>query len=146
MRLNVQSDYALRLLMHLDVNGNELTTIADVARRFGISKNHLMKIAQALGHHGFIETVRGRAGGLRLAGPADTISLGAVIRKIEGDFALVECLPGGSGQCIISPACRLTGIMREALQAFVDVLDGYTIADLTRNNSKLATLLRGEAA
>ena len=146
MRLNVQSDYALRLLMQLDVNGDELTTIADVARRFGISKNHLMKIAQALGHHGFIETVRGRAGGLRLAGPADQISLGAVIRKIEGDFALVECLPGGNGQCIISPACRLTGVMREALQAFLEVLDAYTIADLTRKNHKLAALLSGEAA
>ena len=111
MRLNAQSDYALRLLMQLAVNENKLTTIAEVAQRFRISRNHLMKIAQALGHHGFIETVRGRSGGLRLMTPPEEISIGAVIRKIEGDFALVECLPGGNGECIISSACRLTGIM-----------------------------------
>ena len=146
MRLNTQSDYALRLLMQLAVNQETLITISEVSERFRISRNHLMKIAQALGQHGFIESVRGRSGGLRLASPPEEISIGAVVRKMEGDFALVECLPGGSGQCIISSACRLTGIMSEALEAFLQVLDGYTINDLCGQNSKLAKILNMRAA
>ena len=146
MRLNTQSDYALRLLMQLTVNRDELVTISQVAERFRISRNHLMKIAQALGQHGFIETVRGRSGGLRLAAPPEEISVGAVVRKMEGDFALVDCLPGGNGQCIISSACRLTGIMSEALEAFLAVLDGYSLADLTGANAKLAKILSMKAA
>ena len=146
MRLNVQSDYALRLLMHLAVNGDELTTIAEVAKRFGVSRTHLMKIAQALGKHGFIETVRGRTGGLRLAHRPDQITIGNVVRKMESDMALVECLPGGNGCCIIAPACRLTGIMKEALEAFLAVLDGYSLADLTMNNAHLSKILGMQAA
>ena len=146
MRLNAQTDYALRLLMQLAVNQDALITISEVAERFRISRNHLMKIAQALGQRGFIETVRGRSGGLRLASPPEEISVGAVVRKMEGDFAVVECLPGGNGQCIISSACRLTGIMSEALEAFLQVLDGYTIGDLCGRNPKLAKILSMRAA
>ncbi|MEM7427938.1 MAG: Rrf2 family transcriptional regulator [Pseudomonadota bacterium] len=146
MRLNAQSDYALRLLMQLAVNPNALVTISEVAQRFRVSRNHLMKIAQALGHHGFIETVRGRSGGLRLSAPPQDISVGAVVRKMEGDFALVECLPGGNGQCIISSACQLTGILNEALDAFLSVLDSYTLADLTGANARLAKILSLRAA
>ena len=86
------------------------------------------------------------AGGLRLAAPPDEISIGAVVRKMEGDFALVECLPGGNGQCIISSACRLTSILAEALEAFLQVLDGYTIDDLCGENPKLAKILSMRAA
>ena len=83
---------------------------------------------------------------MRLASSAESISIGSVVRKMEGDFALVECLPGGNGQCVISSACRLTGIMGEALEAFLTVLDGHTIADLTGRNDRLVKILELRAA
>lgn len=146
MRLNVQSDYALRLLMDLAVNRDRLMTIADVAERFGISKNHLMKVANTLGRNGAIETVRGRAGGLRLGRPASEITVGEVVCCMEGDFAIVECFQGGKGQCLITPACRLKGVLHEAMEAFLAVLDRYTIEDLVKRNPALKALLDMEAA
>jgi Rrf2 family nitric oxide-sensitive transcriptional repressor len=146
MRLNLQSDYALRLLMHLAANDGELVTIKQVADRFRISQNHLMKVAHVLGREGFIQTVRGRSGGLRLARRPETIRIGDVVRRMEGDFALVECFPGGAAGCFIVPACRLKGVLREALEAFMSVLDRHTIGDLSANNPKLRKLLISEAA
>lgn len=145
MRLNLQSDYALRLLMQLATNTNTLCTIADVAACYGISRTHLMKVANTLGREGFIETVRGRAGGLRLARKANLIGIGEVVRKTEVDFALVECLQSGDN-CLLTPACRLKGVLAEATHAFITVLDNYTIADLIVNNGALRDLLILEAA
>ncbi len=144
MRLNVQTDYALRLLMHLAVNGQTLSTIADIAERYRISKNHLMKVAHILGKEGVIETVRGRSGGLRLAKKPDQIVIGKVVRLMEADLVLVECFQDGA--CVITPACRLKGILGEALKGFFDVLDQYTISDLVSRNKKLHGLLSVEAA
>lgn len=146
MRLNMQTDYALRLLMLLAVNTDALVTIAAVADRFSISRNHLMKVAHTLGKAGVVETVRGRAGGLRLARPASEIIVGDVVRQMEGDFALVECFQGGKGECLITPACRLKGALQEAMSAFLATLDGYSIRDLTTRNTPLASLLKTEAA
>ncbi len=146
MRLNLQSDYSLRLLMHLAANDGQLITIKQVAERFGISQNHLTKVAYLLGREGFIETVRGRSGGLRLARKPAAIRIGDVVRRMEADLALVECFPGGEGACFIVPACRLKGVLREALDAFLCVLDRYTIGDLCANNPKLRGLLSSEAA
>ncbi|PCI04403.1 MAG: BadM/Rrf2 family transcriptional regulator [Hyphomicrobiales bacterium] len=146
MRLNLQSDYALRLLMQLASNPDALCTIADIAQCYGISKNHLMKVANTLGRAGFIETVRGRSGGLRLARDADAIGIGAVVRKTEGDFALVECLQANKNNCLLTPSCRLKGILGEATEAFIAVLDTYTIADLVVDNSQLRDLLNLEVA
>ncbi|MCA8895685.1 MAG: RrF2 family transcriptional regulator [Agrobacterium albertimagni] len=146
MRLNVQSDYALRLLMHLAVNDDALVTIAEIASRFDISRAHLMKVAHILGQEGLIETVRGRSGGLRLARSAQDVSVGAVVRRMEGDFALVECFQGGKGECLITPACKLKGVLHEAMVAFLAVLDQYTIHDLVTRNSGLKKLLAFEAA
>ena len=97
MRLTVQTDYALRMLMYLAIHADSLVTIHDVAERYGISKNHLMKVAHGLGRAGFIETLRGRSGGLRLAKPAEDIPLGAVARHFEQGSALVECFPAATG-------------------------------------------------
>lgn len=146
MRLNLQTDYALRLLMHLAVNEDHLSTIAEVADRYAISKNHLMKVAHILGREGVIETVRGRSGGLRLARPAGKIIVGRIVRMMEADLALVECFQGGANECVITPACRLKGMLGEAVDAFLSVLDQYTIENLVRRNRKLQTLLRVEAA
>ncbi|WP_425408581.1 RrF2 family transcriptional regulator [Hyphococcus sp.] len=146
MRLNLQTDYALRMLMHLAVNTDRLCTIADIAARYAISKNHLMKVAHALGKEGYIETIRGRTGGLSLALPADEINIGEVVRKMEADFALVECFQGGAGECVITPACRLKNVLSEAVCAFFSVLDNYTLDDLVRRNAKLRLLLTEDAA
>lgn len=146
MRLNLQTDYALRLLMHLAVNEDRLCTIADIADRYGISKNHLMKVAHLLGREGFIETVRGRSGGLRLARAASEIVVGDVVRRMEADFAIVECFEGGAGECMITPACRLKGVLNEAVKAFLGALDGYSLGDLVRRNASLRALLEEEAA
>lgn len=145
MRLSLQSDYSLRLLMHLAVNPDRLVTIGEVATRFRISRNHLMKVAYLLGKEGLIETVRGRSGGLRLARKAESIGVGDVLRRMEGDMRLVDCFSGEPGACLISGACRLKGVLHEALDAFLAVLDRYTLADLA-TSPKLRALLHQEAA
>lgn len=146
MRLTLQTDYALRMMMHLAVMDGELVTIGDVAETFRISKNHLMKVAQALAHAGLVETVRGRSGGLRLARPADRIQVGAIVRRLEQQIALVDCFPGGNGTCRITPACQLKPALFRAREAFFAVLDEYTIHDLVSGNAGLKNILVGEAA
>ncbi len=144
MRLNLQTDYALRLLMHLAANSERLVRISDVADRFRISRNHLMKVAHLLGREGLIQTVRGRSGGLRLACSPQDIRVGDVVRRMEGGIHLVECFSEDGGGCLISGACRLKKALHEALRAFLAVLDGYTLADLVQS-PKLRVLLEVEA-
>tara|TARA_R110000787_G_scaffold214699_1_gene323888 strand:- start:173 stop:616 length:444 start_codon:yes stop_codon:yes gene_type:complete len=147
MRLNLQTDFALRTLMHLAINTDRRVTISEISETFGISRNHLMKVALALSHEGLVATERGRAGGLSLARAASDIPVGDVVRRMEGNAALVECFPGGAGGCRISPACRLRGALAEALEAFFATLDSYSIADLVRSNAPLHDLLAmGEPA
>jgi len=140
MRLSLYSDYALRVLMYLALQQERLPTISEIAEAYGISKNHLMKVAHQLGQQGYIETVRGRGGGLRLAKPAAEIRLGAVVRFTEQDLAVVECM-GDAGACILTPACALKGIVGEALQAFLGVFDDYSLADIVRPRRSLMALL-----
>jgi Rrf2 family nitric oxide-sensitive transcriptional repressor len=141
MRLTVYTDYALRLLMYLAVKDDGLATITEVAKSYGISKNHLMKVAYQLGVAGYVDTVRGRGGGLRLAKPVADINLGAVVRRTEPDMALVPCLKPIDAGCAIKRCCVLRRALEEAGAAFLDVLDGYTLADLTRPRTPLRKLL-----
>lgn len=128
MRLTNFSDYALRVLMYAAVRDGALVTIEETAGRYGISRTHLMKVANLLTRSGYLTAVRGRTGGLRLGKPPDKIGLGDVVRATEPDFDLVECFAGG--RCRITPNCRLRGVLGEALAAFVSTLDRYTLADL----------------
>ena len=146
MRLTVQTDYALRMLMHLACHAGALVTIHEIAERYGISKNHLMKVAHALGRAGHIEAIRGRNGGLRLARPAAKIPVGTVARHTEQNSPLVECFPGGSGGCLVMPHCRLKSVLAEAQEAFFTVVDRYTIHDLVKRNPALLELLAGDSA
>ncbi|PHQ69568.1 MAG: BadM/Rrf2 family transcriptional regulator [Sneathiella sp.] len=146
MRLNIQTDYALRILMHLAVSPERLVTIAEISARFDISKNHLMKVAHGLGHLGYIDTVRGRSGGLRLARAAKAIAVGQVVRDMEADFAIVECFRGWENNCRISGACRLNAILATGIDAFLGILDQYTLQTLVETNPALISVLNPEVA
>jgi Rrf2 family nitric oxide-sensitive transcriptional repressor len=140
MRLTLYADYALRLLMLLGLEPDRLVTIEEVADRFSISKNHLMKVAYQLGQAEYLETVRGRNGGLRLGKAPDQIVVGEVVRKMEPDFAVVEC-QNPAGYCKIAPCCTLRSAMKEAVEAFLEKLDQYTLENLLRPKAKLRRLL-----
>lgn len=129
MRLSTFSDYNLRVLMYLGVQSDRLATIAEIATVHEISESHLMKVVHQLGRSGYIETVRGKGGGMRLAKAPREIVLGDVIRQTEGEIAMAECFAEKSA-CRIESACRLKSILGEALNAMFLVLDDYTLADL----------------
>jgi Rrf2 family nitric oxide-sensitive transcriptional repressor len=141
MRLTSYSDYSLRLLMYAASKREGLVTIQGAADAYGISRNHLMKVAFDLGRLGYLETVRGRGGGLRLARAPEAIGLGALLRQTEEDFRIVECFDPATNGCVISRACRLKGILKEATDAWLAVMDRYTLADLTGRNPALARQL-----
>ncbi|CAN5402864.1 nitric oxide-sensing transcriptional repressor NsrR [soil metagenome] len=141
MRLTVYSDYALRMLMYLALKKGELSTIADIAASYDISENHLMKVAHQLGVGGFVETVRGRGGGLRLARPIEAIGLAEVVRYTEPDMAIVQCFKPVDAPCAIRPACVLRRALEKARDAFMTVLGEYTLADLVQPRLRLAGLL-----
>ena len=128
MRLTRYTDYALRTLIYVGLHEPRQSSIAEIARAYGISESHLTKVVHQLGRLGFISTTRGRGGGLRLAKPPAEIIVGAVVRQTEEDLALVECFAGGA--CAITAPCRLRCALGEALAAFLAVLDRYTLADL----------------
>ena len=140
MRLTLGTDYALRTLIYLGTNAGRLTTIAEIAQSFAISKTHLMKVVNRLGQQGYLEPVRGKGGGLRLGKPPDRINLGAVVRDTEEDLAVMGCL-SGKGFCRIEGCCVLRRALREATDAFLRTLDGYTLADLLVPRAKLARSL-----
>lgn len=146
MRLTVHTDYSFRVLMYLGTNADRLCTIQEIADRYGISKNHLMKVVQALGAAGFIETVRGRGGGMRLAKAPRDIPLGAVVRSAEEDFRLVECFSPETDRCLISRACRLKQILSEAMRSFLVTLDGYSLEDLIGGRGGLRQMLAAAEA
>jgi Rrf2 family nitric oxide-sensitive transcriptional repressor len=137
MKLTLYTDYALRALMHLAAKPERLASISEISSTYRISHNHLTKVVHDLRKAGFIDAVRGRSGGVRLAQPASEITVGAVVRHTEGGFDLVDC-----SSCVIAPACALTAALHRALAAFMDVLDGYSLADLVEERkSGLRSLL-----
>ncbi len=137
MRLTRQSSYAIRTLMYCAVNEPELSRVADIARAHGMSELFLFKLIKPLVDAGLIETVRGRHGGIRLGRPASEITLLDTVKLTEENFAMAECFEGGDVACPLVDACDLNAALREALGAFFDVLERYTIADLAGNRRRL---------
>ena len=135
MRLTTYTDYALRTLMYLAGNRDRLVTIQDIADVHDIAKNHLTKVVHQLGILGFVETVRGRNGGLKLGKEPAQINIGAVVRSTEPDFFMAECFDKSRNECILSPSCGLKGVLRNATAAYLEVLDGATLENLVRKNS-----------
>jgi Rrf2 family nitric oxide-sensitive transcriptional repressor len=140
MKLNLQTDYALRVLIYVGTRSDELSTIQEIADAFSISKAHLMKVVHRLGKTGHLDTVRGKNGGMRLKRLPETIRIGDVVRSIEEDLAVIGCL-GEERFCRIQSPCVLRGVLRDATQAFLAVLDNYTLADLLAPRTALAGLL-----
>ena len=139
MRLTLFSDYALRVLLVLASRSEALVTIADVAQAFDISDAHLTKVTHVLGKTGWIDTVRGRNGGMRLAVAPKSLRLGEVIRRIESDFAIVECF-GTDNHCVLTGGCGLQRALELAMEAFFAELDRYTLSDLVDASPALAAL------
>lgn len=147
MKLTDYTDYSLRVLLYTAVHPDTLVTVQQIADAFNIPKNHLIKIVQHLGQTGFLHTVRGRAGGIRLGKPAHDIVIGDVIRATEPDFRLVQCFRPGSDMhagCPIQGVCALQNVLGEALQAWFRVLDGVTLGDVVEQPA-LARALGGSA-
>jgi len=141
MKLTRYTDYALRVLLYLGARPDRLCSISEMAGAYAISQNHLMKVVHDLGKAGFVASVRGRLGGIRLARPPGEIIIGSVVRHTEDGFDLVDC-----GSCIIAPACGATSVLREALAAFMAVLDSYTLDDLLARRADMLSLFAPEAA
>lgn len=140
MYLTRQADYTMRLLIHLAVQPGETATIKEVADRYGISRNHLMKVANRAVQAGYVSGVRGRVGGLRLAKPAAHIGVGDVLRATE-EWNLVECFDLETNRCPITSGCGLRAALKEAMEAYFAVLDRYTLADVARRRGLLVQLL-----
>lgn len=145
MRLTLHTDFALRVLIQVGLNGGKLTTIQDIAESFDISRQHLMKIVNDLGQKGYLDTVRGRNGGIRLKRAPAAINVGQVVRDTEDRLDVIGCL-GERGYCRIERVCVLRGALSEATDAFLGVLDGYTLADLIRPHRALSALLLDQHA
>jgi Rrf2 family nitric oxide-sensitive transcriptional repressor len=143
MKLTTFTDYSLRVLIYVAAAPGRRATIAEIARAFGISENHLVKVVHLLGREGILLNTRGRGGGLALARPAKEISVGAIVRLAEGGDYPAECFREDN-HCSIAPVCRLAGVLEQALAAFYAVLDRQTVADLVQDRARLASILRFE--
>jgi Rrf2 family nitric oxide-sensitive transcriptional repressor len=137
MRLTSYTNYSMRILMYCALHRGELVTIADIARDFDISRAHLLKAARRLGQLGYLRTTRGRSGGVQLAMEPREISVGEVVRAMETSDDFVECFNPTTNACRIAGTCRLTGMLRCAIEAFYRELDTKTLADLVGSDATL---------
>jgi len=124
MRLTRYTDFALRVLLYVAARPDKLCSIGEISRAYGVSQNHMMKVVNDLANAGYVASVRGRSGGIRLGRPAAAINIGAVVRHTEDSFQVVDC-----ATCVIAPVCGLTRVLDDAVRAFMGVLDGYTLDD-----------------
>lgn len=143
MHITRYTDYSLRVLIYLALQQERLATIQEIADSYDISKNHLMKVVHQLTLKGYIESIRGKNGGLRLHRRPDDINIGVLVRETEQDLNLVECF-SSKNKCCITPVCGLKNILAEALKAFLETLDQYTLADILpeRQRPQLLRLLQ----
>lgn len=141
MQLTQFSDFSLRVLVYLGLRPERLSTIEEIAAAYGISESHLTKVVHKLGQLQIIETVRGRNGGIRLRSDPASINIGATVRLTEANLTIVECFDHARNTCPIAPVCALAGVLNDALNAFLAVLDRYTLADVLRNRQDLGNFL-----
>lgn len=141
MKLTTFTDYSLRVLIYLAAQPEKRATISEIARAFDVSENHLTKVVHLLGKNGWLANARGKGGGLELAMPPELVGVGTVVRETEGTAVVAECFAEEGNHCSITQICRLRGVLGEAVEAFYEVLDRYTLADLVQNRQPLAKIL-----
>ena len=141
MRLTYFTDYSLRVLIYMATTTDGRATIAEIAKSFDISENHLTKVVHFLGKEGLLLNVRGRGGGLRLALPPAQINVAEVVHKTEGGDVPAECFKQDENKCCLTGRCKLEGVLAEAIDAFYEVLGRYTLADLVKNRAVIAKVL-----
>lgn len=137
MQLTRHSDYSLRVLIYLALRPEKLGNISDIANAFNVSRNHLVKVVHQLAVLGYVNTVRGHGGGISLSRKPEEITVGEVVRHTEHNLEVINCR---QPPCPILPSCRLKRALTDATKAFLETLDAYTIADLTRDKSRLMKL------
>ncbi|MGB4813148.1 MAG: Rrf2 family transcriptional regulator [Methylophilaceae bacterium] len=140
MQITTFSDYSMRVMMYLGLQHGQMVNISDIAEAYSISENHLMKVVHYLAQRGYVETIRGKGGGLRLVKDPKSIKIGEMLHESEGGSGLLPCLDGASSCCIYK-SCKLVEILREAQAALYLVLDNYTLADLLSDEAPLAKIL-----
>jgi Rrf2 family nitric oxide-sensitive transcriptional repressor len=141
MQLSLNSDYSLRVLIYLALKDHEKASIEEIADAYQISIHHLVKVVHRLGKLGYIKTSRGRGGGLKLAKDPFEIRLGEVIKRTE-KLILVECFEGGTTRCPIAGSCGLQGVLKQALQAFIETLNSFTLAGIIADSKNLRSILK----
>lgn len=141
MRLTRQTNYAIRILMYCAANDGRLSRVPEIAAAYSVSELFLFKILQPLVENKFVETVRGRNGGVRLGKPARDITLFDVVRVTEDNFSMAECFENDAAECPLVDSCALNEALRKALGAFFEVLEGYTIDDLIKARPVMRDLL-----
>ena len=137
MRLTDYTDYALRTLIYLGLHRDHLVTIREISDAYGISNNHLTKVAHQLGLSGLVQTVRGRGGGLRLGREPADIRLGEVVRLTEPDFNMVECFDKERSACVMASACQMKNVLWQATEAWLAVMDAVTLEQVLSNSTRL---------
>ena len=140
MKLTRFTDYSLRVLIYLGLSDDGRVTIREISEAYGISRNHLMKVVSLLTRMGYLDARRGPGGGIALARPAEDIIIANVVRDMEDDLNLVECFCKG-GTCIIKPVCELKSVLLQALSAYLDTLENYTLSDLLKPEAELSQVL-----
>lgn len=141
MQLTLYTDYGLRTLIALATAPERRHTVGSLSSAYRISRNHLVKVVGRLAELGYVHTTRGKGGGIRLARAPHEISVGQVVRDLECELGVVECLTKAGGHCVIAPACRLRGLLAEAMESYMTVLDGKSLGDLVRQRAPVARLL-----
>lgn len=141
MKLTVFTDYSLRVLIYVASRPDRRATIAEIADALGVSESHLTKVVHFLGKEGWLDTLRGKGGGVALGRPGVTLGVGKVVRATEGAAVVAECFDTAGGTCSLAQVCRLRGVLSEAVDAFYSVLDRYSLADLVANREALAPIL-----
>jgi Rrf2 family nitric oxide-sensitive transcriptional repressor len=141
MQLTYYSDYSMRVLMYLAIRCDCIANISEIAERYGISRNHLVKVVHNLSRGGFIKTYRGKGGGIELARDPGRINIGEVVRYTEGPLKPVECFDVERNRCVIANVCGLAEVIAEACDSFFTTLDRYTLADLVKRRERLSKIL-----
>jgi Rrf2 family nitric oxide-sensitive transcriptional repressor len=137
MQLTLHADYAFRVLIYLgSLPEGHVVSTQEISQSYGISRHHLVRVVQTLNEHGYVDVFPGRSGGISLARPSNQIKLGKVLRSTETNLKVVECFDMESNTCPIVPVCQLKPVLAEALNAFIEVLDKYTLADLLDNRRR----------